>query len=873
MALAKLLYEAGIDVKGFKIDANKIEREIRGLSETADKFFQREIGRSLANAIDPDIPAQKLLILKKKIQAFGKEAQQSFEKTFSRRQARRIMTPFVSEAETFAGRIKSAFAGAFSIKNLAIGFAAGFGLITSIRAISQALKDLAKTSFNSAIDFELNMNRVRSIAESTFIKPAIERQIKRLATRVPQDLEDLSKALFLTITSGVRDVTKAVKTLGVASKAAVAGLTNTTTAVDSLTTVLNAYQLGAEKAGEVSDVLFRIVDQGKVFFEQLNGVLGDVANPAAVASVNLRDLGAAIAVMTKAGIDAEQTATGIRSFLIELSKPAPKVRKFAKSLGVDLSVAGLKAAGGLVPFIDKIHKVTKGSSEMLAQFVSNRRSLRFLTVAAGTGADEFQRLGKAFRDDAFIFGTTQRVFDRVSDSLKVQIKLLRDATKVRLINLGNKIAALVKPFVKFGLLLLDMRTSTEKFVDSLEKISVVSDKLAIGKLSDDIAKLIDSLKLTPVEKRQLVFFDVQAQISILRKSIADLNKQLTKDLKSNLKTIEFIGSKTISEPIRKQINDIISNAEATSEEKLSGLIKVNARVAKIVADLADKLQQGLIRGDISKKQQQHVEDLVDAWAKVNEKLRNDIDLQAQIIRAEQQIKKEQDRLKKAETDINKAREEGKALTTSDIELMKQRAKEARQLSEILRLSVRDLISQQKTLDISAFGNIAFEFSDRKRRINELTSLEESKREEALKRLSLIEEQLLKQAIDRASDNAVKFIEKSAGDVIEIGVIKSRALLQQEFEARRRQIKNLVDIEGEFRQRMLDSLNKAEAASIEKMMLSVLDALNKEIQKKPLRQTIDIGKIKLSAEADTEQFTRNVNEAGQSIKKLSDDSDT
>ena len=47
-----------------------------------------------------------------------------------------------------------------------------------------------------------------------------------------------------------------MKILEVSAKAAVGGLTETETAADAITTILNAYKMSAEEAGTVSDQLF-----------------------------------------------------------------------------------------------------------------------------------------------------------------------------------------------------------------------------------------------------------------------------------------------------------------------------------------------------------------------------------------------------------------------------------------------------------------------------------------------------------------------------------------------------------------------------------------------------------------------------------------
>jgi len=116
-----------------------------------------------------------------------------------------------------------------------------------------------------------------------------------LSTNVPDPPALLTKGLYQIISAGITDTADSLYVLEIASRAAVAGLTDTFTSADALTTVLNAFQLEASEAERVADIFFATIKEGKTTFPELAGAIGNVATTAALAGVSMEEMGAAIA--------------------------------------------------------------------------------------------------------------------------------------------------------------------------------------------------------------------------------------------------------------------------------------------------------------------------------------------------------------------------------------------------------------------------------------------------------------------------------------------------------------------------------------------------------------------------------------------------
>lgn len=145
-------------------------------------------------------------------------------------------------------------------------------------AVGAALADGAK----KAIELDTEIRNIGSLGVENFerfTETAIE-----MSTRIPQSAAEIAKGTYQAISAGV-DPTKAAAFVETAAKAGVAGLATTETAVNALSSVVNAYKLSAQDAGRVSDQMFTAVKLGKTTFNEINSAIANVVPVAASAGV------------------------------------------------------------------------------------------------------------------------------------------------------------------------------------------------------------------------------------------------------------------------------------------------------------------------------------------------------------------------------------------------------------------------------------------------------------------------------------------------------------------------------------------------------------------------------------------------------------
>lgn len=178
----------------------------------------------------------------------------------------------------------------------------------------------AKGAYDFEKQFQQSMKEVATL--SSGIKGSLTdymNQVVDLTREVPVLANDAAKALYQIVSAG-HDGVNGMKVLEVSAKAAIGGVTDTATAADGITTLLNAYKLDVSEAEKISDQLFTTVKLGKTSFGELGKSIAQVAPIAASYGVETDQVLAAVATLTKQGTPTAQAMTQIRASIIAVSK-------------------------------------------------------------------------------------------------------------------------------------------------------------------------------------------------------------------------------------------------------------------------------------------------------------------------------------------------------------------------------------------------------------------------------------------------------------------------------------------------------------------------------------------------------------------------
>lgn len=272
-----------------------------------------------------------------------------------------------------------------------------------------------------AIDFDTSMRNVNSIAqlgEKQF--KSLSEEVVNLAGPTAQSPKTLADGLYDLVSSGF-DADDSMLILNSSARAATAGLTDAATSTKAVAAVLNAYKLPAKDAAAVSDTLFRTVDRGVISFEDLASNIGDALPFASSLGIELAEVGAATATMTKQGISPAETMTRIKSTMQSLIKPSTQLKDTFKELGYESGEAMIKELG-FQGTLEELAKSTGNSKAELAELFPNVRALGGVLALTG---DNAKGAGQDLKGMMASEGSTTKALSEQRKSLSYQWNRLK----------------------------------------------------------------------------------------------------------------------------------------------------------------------------------------------------------------------------------------------------------------------------------------------------------------------------------------------------------------------------------------------------------------------------------------------------------------
>lgn len=343
----------------------------------------------------------------------------------------------------------------------------GSALASVGSAVGRAAGGFTKDSIKSASEYGGAVAKVSTIADTSIVPiNKLSSGIKQISSATGTAATELAEAAYQAISAGV-DTANAVNFVEVANKAAIGGYTDTATAVDGLSSVLNTYGMAATQAAGLGNQFLITQNKGKTTFGELAGSIGQVAPVAKSAGVGVNELLSSVAALTANGIGTSQAMTGIKSALSNIIKPTADASKTAQQLGLDFSVSALQSKG-FVGFLQEIKDKTGGNIETMGKLFGSVEGLNSILTLTGDGGmalinetlSEMSTNTTAL-DDAFstMQDSPAAKFERLNTSLENLKTSLGDTLAEPLSKLADFASGAVKAIEPMAPLILGVATS------------------------------------------------------------------------------------------------------------------------------------------------------------------------------------------------------------------------------------------------------------------------------------------------------------------------------------------------------------------------------------------------------------------------------
>lgn len=321
-----------------------------------------------------------------------------------------------------------------SVKGTTDGISANFTVAgASIMAFGVIITAVLGAAVKQAADFEKGMREVNTmmlLSEQSF--HSFSEEVRDFAFQMGVSAVAATEALYQAISKAVPKE-NVIEFMTIASQAAIGGVTDTTTAVNGLTSVINAFKIPLSEVQNVADVFFMTISKGGTTFDELAASLFNVAPMAAAAGVSFEEVAAALATITKQGTPTNVATTQLRQAIMAMTAPTLEQQKKLEALGLEMSVAAMET-NGLAGQMDALYEATGGDLSMLRQLIGSVEGVQAVTQLAGDNAAMFAADLEAMGNAA---GASTAAYEQMTKSFSVQFDMMKERLLGLAIMMGN----------------------------------------------------------------------------------------------------------------------------------------------------------------------------------------------------------------------------------------------------------------------------------------------------------------------------------------------------------------------------------------------------------------------------------------------------
>lgn len=350
------------------------------------------------------------------------------------------------------------------------GVLASAGIAATLNEIKNGFFDCSE----AAAQFETSTAMVATIADTSQKSLSdISKEVRTYSNETGEAASDMAEATYQAISASV-NTADAAAFAGTATKLAVGGFTSATTAVDVLTTAINAYGLAASDATQLSDYLITTQNLGKTSVDQLAQSVGKVIPLASAYNVQMDNLSSAYAVLTANGIATAETGTYLKSMLNELGNTGSDVsevllnstgKTFAQLMEQGYSLGDVMAMLG--------DAVDGDSTAFNALWSSTEAGIGALSLF-NAGADKYNSVLDSMRTSA---GATEKAYSTMADTTDKSKQRMENSFNNLKISVGDVLnPALTQVYDGFTSVFVGM----SDFVDEHPAVVAAISAIAVG---------------------------------------------------------------------------------------------------------------------------------------------------------------------------------------------------------------------------------------------------------------------------------------------------------------------------------------------------------------------------------------------------------
>lgn len=309
-------------------------------------------------------------------------------------------------------------------------------------AAGAAIAGFSAYGLKQFIDLEQGMNEVFTLMPGITddAMGAMTDDVRAFSVEMGIAHSEAVPALYQAISAGVPRE-NVFDFMEVAAMAAIGGVTDLETAVDGITSTVNAYGEEAVTASQASDLMFTAVRLGKTNFEELSSSLFQVNPIASALGVEFGDVTAALAAMTAQGVPTSVATTQLRQAFVEMSKEGTKTSDLFRELSGKTFSEFISSGGNTQEALQLLEEHAKDTGIGINDLFGSVEAGSAALALTGGGTDAFSDALTAMGDSA---GATQAAYEQMEGGLGRSWERIKIAFTDAAIGVGETLAPAFK---------------------------------------------------------------------------------------------------------------------------------------------------------------------------------------------------------------------------------------------------------------------------------------------------------------------------------------------------------------------------------------------------------------------------------------------
>lgn len=355
---------------------------------------------------------------------------------------------------------------------------------TLTQKVTAPITALFGVSAKSALSFGDAIAKVSTISDESQVPiSSLKSSIMDLSNQSGIGANELAEATYQALSASI-ETKDAARFVGDAAGLAKAGFLDTASAVDVLTTIINAYGYEAEDAEKISSQLIQTQNDGKTTVNELAAAMGQVIPTASALNIPLEQLNASYVLLTKQGINTANATTYLNGMFTELGDGGSAVSKILQDKTGKTFGQLMNEGWTLGDVMQLLSDSVDGDSEAFLNLWGNTRAGKGALALLNGGVNEFNEEAEKMSKSS---GNVGKALKKLKTPGAAARKALNS-----IVNAGIQIGDVLAPYVekaakfieKLSKKFQDLSPGTKKAV-----VAVLAVVAAIGPLLVLIGKL------------------------------------------------------------------------------------------------------------------------------------------------------------------------------------------------------------------------------------------------------------------------------------------------------------------------------------------------------------------------------------------------